>query len=396
MQNSTSCSMVISVYSLYLEERSGIMLKFASVGKSILIQAVGIQANFIEERDTGVIDKQNSGCFDCIHSFDENDTYCKNCLSKCYLKEKIYHNEKNRYGFGTRLKSNAVKLLLYFHFLRPDENGIIKNVSLKETASYLKCDVRTIYNNMKLLDAYGYIKYTKTYEGTRNILILSYKDAFKKASEGGRGYVVMNKPLLDKLIEIDNIITLRLFIRNLVELDSHNMNDESAPVNMLTKSYSQLKRELPTYCKKNIIDKALSHKDKLFFIKKSESGITFSLNEEYIGKRKRKEHTKYCTYHLNKFIEIFNESVLKNRQKTLTDSDPHYNLLYSVITPRFIKALPDDIYNLAQLAVYYSVEEVEDALINAWEYYQYKDEEIESYGAVVRTFIEKAYGKMAS
>ena len=370
------------------------MLKFASIGKSTLIQSIGIQANYKEEVTT-VIDKQNSGCSDCIHSFDSSGSFCKDCPSKCYVIKKIYHNEKNIYGAKPRLKSNAVKLLLYFHFLRPDENGIIKNISLKDTAAYLKCDLRTIYNNMKLLDSYGYIKYTKTCEGTRNVLIISYKDAFKKATDGGRGYVVFNKPLLDKLLKIDNIITLRLFIRNLVEIDSFN-KDDSSPINMITKSYSQLKRELPSYCKKSIINNALSYKDSLFFIRQTDAGITFTLNEEYIGKRKRREHTKYCTYQLTKFINILNESIRKQREGLLDSSDPNYNLVYSFINPRFITVLPDDIYNLAQLAVYYSIEQVEEALLFSWEYYLQKHEEIESYGAVVRTFIEKAYRRLAS
>lgn len=370
------------------------MLKFASIGKSILVQAIGIQANYTEEISTD-IDKHKSGCHDCIHSFTNNSPVCNSCPTKCYLTKKVYHNEKNLYGSKPRLKSNAIKLLLYFHFLRPDENGIIKNVSLKNTASYLKCDIRTIYNNMKLLDSYGYIKYTRTCEGTRNVLILSYKDAFKKAAEGGRGYIVVNKPLLDKLLLIDNIITLRLFIRNLVELDSYN-KDDSAPINMITKSYRELKRELPSYCKKSIITKALSNKEELFFVRKTETGITFTLNEEYIGKRKRKEHTKYCTYQLNKFINELNESIRRQREGTLDNADSYYAMLYSYINPRFITILPDDIYNLAQLAVYFSLEQVKEALLLAWEYYQLKDQEIESYGAVVRTFIEKAYGKMAS
>ena len=371
------------------------MLKFASIGKSILVQAIGVQANYSEVITTD-IDKEKSGCFDCVHSFDSSGTSCLDCPSKCYLTKKVYRNEKNIYGSKPRLKSNAIKLLLYFHFLRPDDNGIIKNISLKDTAGFLRCDLRTVYNNMKLLDSYGYIKYTKTYDGTRNVLILAYKDAFKKADEGGRGYVVINKPLLDKLIMIEDIITLRLFIRNLVELDSLNKKDESASINMITKSYKELKRELPSYCKKNIINKALSYKDKVFFIKKEDNGITFTLNEEYIGKRKRKEQTKYCTYQLNKFIKALNESIRRQKDDSLDINDPNYDILYSHINPKFINVLPNEVYELAHLAVYYSLEQVKEALCLAWEYYMLKNEEIESYGAVVRTFIEKAYGRMAA
>lgn len=59
------------------------------------------------------------------------------------------------------LKANAIKLLLLLHFYHPDSNGIIRDLDANELAVNVGCNVRTIWNNLKTLQEYTYISYSK-------------------------------------------------------------------------------------------------------------------------------------------------------------------------------------------------------------------------------------------
>lgn len=372
------------------------MQKFASIGKALLIRAIGIQENYIEEI-TDIIDQERSGCKDCIHSFFPGCKECAECNSKCYKTKKIYINEKNMYGTQTRLNANALKMLIYFHFLRPDANGIIKNVPINDITKILKCDRRTVINNMKLLDKHGYIKYSQTYHGTRNILILNYKDAFKKADEGGKGYVVFNESLINKLLNIDKIVLLRIFLRNMVEIDNYNKDDRSS-INMVTKTYRSMRRFLPSYCTKKVIDKIITaHNDAdIFHVKKQGEAFVFSLNNDCIGKRQRRELVKKYYDDLSKFLRRLNEASIEKNKKGLRNDSEFYDILFDISSPKLMILTEEELMNLAQLAVYYEYDVVVDAILHSLKYKSDTGDNVKSYGAYIRNYIEKAYGRMAS
>ena len=113
---------------------------FANIGKAAIIQSLGIQKNYTEVIETTVdaIDYSNTACSTCkykaiINTFDENSkpyadacASCASCPHKTLIQKnvykKIYHNEKNRYGYRPMLKANAIKLFLLLHFYHPDNN----------------------------------------------------------------------------------------------------------------------------------------------------------------------------------------------------------------------------------------------------------------------------------
>ena len=140
-----------------------VLSQFARIGNGPLTRAVGIQKNFKEviTVDTPKLDVEASGCFSCdnyhnIQFFeflpkqiqDETQNRCANCKNAVYCKRyKVrYINEANRYGIQPRLKSNAIKLLLVYHFCNPDGNGLVRNVDIKDLANLIGCTTRTIKN----------------------------------------------------------------------------------------------------------------------------------------------------------------------------------------------------------------------------------------------------------
>ena len=116
---------------------------FARIGKGVLTKAIGLQKNYIEVYSQGpdVLNERESNCSNCVihqkkeelkmlgleQAADQIHCFCHTCSSSVwepsYTTEKRYINEKNRYGYQPTLKSNAIKLLLLYHFLHPDGRG---------------------------------------------------------------------------------------------------------------------------------------------------------------------------------------------------------------------------------------------------------------------------------
>ena len=73
------------------------------------------------------------------------------------------------------LKANAIKLFLLLHFYHPDNNGIVYNLEACELASVIGCNVRTVWNNLKVLEEYTYISYSKNEYGLINVILNDYE-----------------------------------------------------------------------------------------------------------------------------------------------------------------------------------------------------------------------------
>lgn len=364
---------------------------YASIGKAIIIQAVGIQRNY-SENVTIEIDKEKTGCNSCPYAEFPNAENCAVCEKRCFITEKKYINEKNKYGTKNRLKINALKMLIYFHFLHPDSNGLIKNVSIKELAQTLHCDERTVTNNIKLLQDYGYIYFSKSFSGKRNIMLVDYKSYFNKAENQGKGYIVMNKAFLEKLLEMDNIITARVHLRNLVEIDALN-KDGKHGINTISKSYKQLQHELPSYCKKGIIQKSLTGKDGIYYIKHDEENgvVKFSLNEAYIGKRSRNHEINAIAKRLKAFVSDLQDAAMGYGSVEIDENNRFYNMLCEIEEPLYWHENHFNFNNLAKLADYYTCEIIEESIMIIYSQYICNNIPVESLGALVRTISEKIY-----
>jgi len=88
------------------------------------------------------------------------------------------------------LKANAIKLFLLLHFYHPDNNGIVYNLEACDLASVIGCNVRTVWNNLKVLEEYTYISYSKNEYGLINVILNDYENYYLPANKGGRGFLV--------------------------------------------------------------------------------------------------------------------------------------------------------------------------------------------------------------
>ena len=278
----------------------------ASIGNAVLISSLYTQKNHYKFVEKKTVNEFDSGCFACPH-FRTPD--CEACTNKVYDTsfEKIYINEKNRFGTRKNLKRNAILLFMYFHFLGPDKNGLIQ-FDAEEAAEKLNCNEKSIYNNLKLLSKNSYITYSPgTYPGAFNVFILDYNSYFKKAESGGRGYSVISSSIFDQLTEMKDINTIRLSIRNLV-LGSSYLSDPK-------KSYDELKRCLPKYCTKEKIRSITGSKQftNIFNISQKKRYINIIVKEQFNPVSIANHLREDCKIAVLEKIDSINKFVVDNK-----------------------------------------------------------------------------------
>lgn len=277
----------------------------ANVGIGVLKSALRLQKNYVEYVETKQIEKLASGCYSCTACLKDPQA-CECCTKKVYetILTKKYINEKNRYGSRHTLKKYGLLLFLYAHFQAPDQMGHTY-IDVDQAAQELGCDKKTIRNNLKLLNRYGYITLGQTPEpGLFQLFIKDYRSYFKKASENGRGYVTIAKEIFAELIGAESINEIRLILRNLLFSVENAVNEfKGRP---MKRTYRELQRELPHYCTKKGIRKMLEKPafEKLFEVAHEKKWVEVKVKDAYapqlVVERLRQECFKNVRAHVDK------------------------------------------------------------------------------------------------
>lgn len=373
------------------------MNQYANISKKLIVQSLGRQGNY-KEVVTDKIDVEASGCLGCPYYIQhggchEPAGFCSSCEQKKFIIETKYINEKNRYGVNDnlRLKTNAIKILLYLHFLSPDSNGIVKNIDPKELAVKLDVNPKTVWNNINLLTDYGYIAWCRSHKGLINVIIIGYKE---QREQHGPGYIVVNKEWMSHVLKCTDIVTMRILIRETFNID--NLNTTHFIFNTKETSYGDMRRYLPAYCKPFIIKNAMKNSNDIitgvFDTSVNGNVIRFTLKDTCAAKKIRSKQLKVYEQNLRDFLKEFNRII----NLSLTDEIKEERFTYlneQTCAVRGIHLTGEDFTNLAHIALTYGVEEVEDALITGHQYYICAGDEMKKPGALVRSIItnSKAY-----
>lgn len=115
----------------------------------------------------------------------------------------------------------------YCIFIIRDRFGIIKNIDIRELAEHLHCDIKTVKNNLEILNRYAYVTYARTDSYIITLCLNDYTSYYLPARQGGRGFIVLSKKLLSQILEIDTLVTLRIYLRQLISID--NLNAKGGP-----------------------------------------------------------------------------------------------------------------------------------------------------------------------
>lgn len=383
-----------------------ILDNFANIGKAVLTQSLGLQKNYTEVKEStiDVIDYDNNSCKDCkyrslIANFPEDSevyqsavTACQDCPHKIFTQKtvykKVYHNEKNKYGYKPRLKTNAIKLLLLLHFYHPDKFGIIKDLDQRDLAAQLKCDTKTVRNNLEILKQYSYISYSRidTYEF--NLCLNDYEKYYLPANKGGRGFFVLSQNLLEELLNIRTLLSLRIHLRELMDLDNLNAK---GPFTAISKTYRELKRSLPDYCKPGIIRDAIHSSSRIFKIDFKDHSIRFEINDLFDAKKRKDECYQNYIQSFENFMQDFNHTAayINVNNSEPTDYQTFFPDQSSIAGDHYKMIVLRDyeIQDLAQLALQYSYDLVIEALSSIYKSYILLDKKILNLGGLIRTAI---------
>ena len=340
------------------------MRGFANIGKAVLIQALGIQKNYKED----YVETQcfSAHCNNC-QAYQLNYTFaCTGCSYAKTTKKVRYVNEGNQFGYQKRLKSNALKLLLLYHFLEPDKNGILTHVSVKEAAERLHCSPKTIRNNMRILNQYGYIYICGDPESNHHhtIMLVDYKNYPKKAHEGGRGYLVLSQETFSTLCEETILDSLRLQLRMLIECDSTASSVLDKP--MAKKSYTALRRYLPRHNTRKSIQTAVEHSS-IFDIAFSPVDTVFTLRSQHNAKPLKRLQMEQYQVKLETYLDELTTAI------SITDPIDRITKMQSLGLDTTLSSdydLPvftnEDIYDLSSICVNYSIDLVKESIKTAF------------------------------
>lgn len=386
--------------------------QFFSVGKLILKRAIGLQRNFkeIEYKTISKLDERASGCFGCQNyslkkvyaNQKESEVYktacefCESCPARVFVEKREevvkYINEKNKYGrkqgYSATLKTNGIKLLLVLHMMHPNRFGHILDLSVSGLKDIMNCDRKTIVANLERLKSYGYIDYVKSCErGLINVIVKGYEDYFKPAKEGGRGFLTFSKELVEALLDIEDLTTLRIFLHQLVETDDHSCTEQK----VFEKTYKELQRALPEYYKPNHIKKGLLRNltNPIFDLSVKDK-VVFVLNPEYDSKKVKQKLilnnksflTEYVDQLNDKFIKI-NEGKLRPENclpEIFCEEEKAQEYVPFVIGKKTIT-------DLAKMSWQTSVYEIMDTLDYVYVNYVLKHRSIENMAGLVRVLM---------
>ena len=399
---------------------------FARIGKGVLSKSIGLQKNYVEVYSKGpdVLNENKSGCHTCpIHQLkqyllslglpdvaEQIQEQCKTCSTSVwepsYTRSIRYINEKNLYGYQPTLKSNALKLLLLYHFLQPDAQGFIKNVSTKALAEKIGCTTATIQASNKVLEEYNYcyICDSGLYDNHINIFLPEYKNYHKTAAEGGRGYVTMSSDMLMDLIGITSLNTLRLNLKGILEVDNasyaHTHSDTYSTVKT---SYEKLRGFLPSYCKNNVIRRALEQNDSIFDLSFFDKGVSFTIHEKYAQKKMRNAMMEDTKENIVEFVDTINNVIEAAQDASHPDEKTRLTEILSTMHIENSKIYPSlslrltDYEDLASLALQYNLQMVHAAIIHIYNNYISANHPVEKFGALARTIIRNmTFSKVAS
>lgn len=399
---------------MFKPERSHMELNsFARIGKGVISKSIGLQKNYKEviTQNTDVLNERKSMCESCpirklkedlrllglTEEADKIHKKCRECSSSVWEPSYTVHyvNEKNRYGYQPTLKANAIKLLLLYHFLQPDGNGFIKNVSIKALAEKIGCTTATIRASNQVLADYNYCYTCESgmFDHHINVFLPEYKNYHKTAAEGGRGYITMSSEMLLALLDIRSLNPLRLNLKGILTIDSTAAGKSGCTAET---SFSQLRGFLPQYCKNNVIRKALQQDGSILDSTFTEKRVSLSIREEFSQRSMRSSMKKAHETSLIDFVSNMNDVLEAADSAAIPSEKEQFEDILATMNIRKRSKYPlltirlEDYSDLAALSLQYNLAIVKSVIVRIYNHYIANNENVERFGALARTLIRNS------
>ena len=210
----------------------------------------------------------------------ENKLTCNVCINCPF----ILSGSSIKVARTNALTFTQIKQLLLYHSLVFENNGITQVLNHAYVANMLNCSIKTARDNLKVLESSGYIYCSSRDLGNYAVYITDYEKYHKG---GNRGYLTINKRVLQSLLNTDNINELRLALNCIVKVDDLSSvvkNKKKDSNNAIKKfTFKSLINILPSYIYselqiRDILNK-LSLQLNLFNVKYKNDSICISFTD---------------------------------------------------------------------------------------------------------------------
>lgn len=382
------------------------MRAYCNVGKEVLSKLLGLQMNHKDFIETSheVINVDVSHCKECkwyriAQSSKEGTAMYEECLHACascprkVMKTEVTYTPRYREGssraYLPRLKTNAIKLFLALHFFEITNFGTIEHVDLRDLTDIIGCNIKTTKSCLETLCEYNYISYSVRDTNLVNIYLPEYENYFKPGKAGGKGFLVLSSHVYDSLKTL-SLTSLRIALRSLMEFDY--LRDAGSSY-VIEKSYRELRRDLPKYCKRNVIQRATQNLS-LFITDVKDNVINFKLKNEYFAKQLKKNELEKLQEEIRTFEADFASDITCLQEQDIVLEQSSYRDFFAdaeigSLSPFFFQK--KDVVDLAQLVMRYTFDIVRIGLRELYKEYILKKKAVKNLGGLTRSFIIKFY-----
>ena len=395
-------------------------MNFGRLSKATLIQLLGTSENYSYYNhvcDESIVQVLSDTCSSCPYFAQSNfhgdcSAYTEKCSScPCYQTEKIYTsrnekiyiNEKNKYGHKSPVCKSAIKVWIALPFLSPDSIGLVKT-TVYDIANISNLNVREVYYALDQLEQNKYIAHTADTSNCHNvcnIMITDYNKMHLSAKEGGKGYITLSRENLREIVSLKHINDIRAYLRIYLTCDDAAVKRQNYDYSTTIKR-DVLKTWLPNYFTVGQIENVMK-KMKSFFslslatVNNYFSSIKVEIKRENNGRINYLNQAQDYAYELTDYIEEVNHLVSYESDEPTRSKDiirmAELNILAGPKKNWINKTVPitensQELTDLAKLAIQFGITRVKTALSEVIRTYHFKDILIKSWGALTRTMIQ--------
>lgn len=369
------------------------MSSYAQLGKAELIQAIG------------VIDDYNE--------LSEIELEIEEGKAKTILTQEK-HSEKDKYGDKERLATAPFLLWMYLHYLSPDEQGLIRNISIVDAAEYLNLSVKGIRMAIKTLSKLGYIYSSDIIKNIVTVMLPDFKNYFKSKEQGGHGYLELSETNFLSIVAIaaertkrgsknpnakyenKSIINkIRIKMRSFIMCDyaQRQFKRNKKADTMVEKTVRQMLQFLPRYIyPKKLLELLCSIRDTIAYAVIDDKIRMNAIVADFNGVKERNsrihslsKNVKNKLQDMNYVIEQYNAA----EEKEPYELTKHGIYLREDIETCYIYTYSDeDLKDIAKLCLQYSEDIVFDALGYVYSNFIILGRTIKSIGALLRASIK--------
>lgn len=375
------------------------MASYAQLGKAELIQAIGVIDDY-EERLS-------------IELTVENDK------AKTIIDKRKY-SEKEQYGNKERLATAPLLFWMYLHYLSPDEEGLVRNVSIVDAAKYLNLSVKAIRKAVSKLSKTGYIYSSKIINNTVTIMLPDFKNYFKQKDQGGHGYLELSEANFLSIVSIAGermargtkesdekyenkslINKIRIKIRSFIMCDhaQRQFKRNKKASTLVEKSIKQMLQFLPKYMyRKKLLEILESIRDTITYTVFPDCVKMQARISDFNGVKERNSHIRTYSKHVKKKIDSINNA-LQSFDYASSDEKDIYKLADTLEEHdiylqdefecgHYHYYSDDEIKDIAKLCLQYTEEIVFQALGYMYSHFILLGRNVNNIGALLRTLIK--------